>query len=56
MSISPKIYYLRLPPLKNSKSENVPSVAQVKISFASFKSYLPFWRYPGFCIFKYPVI
>ena len=38
---------------KTITSQNVPSDAQVKIFFISYKSYVPFSR---FCIFNHPMI
>ena len=45
--------YLRY---KTITSQNVPSEAQVKNIFVSYKSFILFSRYSSFCIFNHPVI
>ena len=37
-------------------SQNVPSEAQIKNFFISYKNYVPLSRYSSFCIFNSPVI
>ena len=45
--------YLRY---KTITSQNVPSKAQIKNVFISYKNYVPFSRYLSFCIFNHSMI
>ena len=41
---------------KTTISQNEPSKAQIKNFFILQKNYVPFSRYPSFCIFNHPMI